>query len=288
MTAESTKVAFLGLGAMGRRMARRLSDAGVALTVWSRSGSTRSELPCATHAPTIAEAVAGADVVMAMVRDDVASREVWLGPGGAIAHLRAGAIAIEHSTLGPAWVTDLATALQAVGARFVEAPVVGSRPQAEAGALVFLAGGSGETLARVGPLLARMGSAVHHVGDTPAGAHAKLIVNTLFAVQVAALAELFGFATKAGLDARALLDVLSGLPVLSAAAQGAAAGMVAGAFGPMFPVELVSKDLRYAVAAAETAGGRLPLGESAREVFDAGIAACLGDENLTAVAKLYR
>ncbi len=269
-------------------MARRLSDAGVALTVWSRSGSTRSELPRATHAPTIAEAVAGADVVMAMVRDDAASREVWLGAEGALAHLRAGAIAIEHSTLGPAWITDLSAAIHGAGAHFLEAPVVGSRRQAEDGSLVFLAGGSSDILARVRPLLASMGSAIHHLGASPAGAHAKLVVNTLFAVQVAALAELLGLVTKTGLDARALLETLAGLPVLSASAKGAAAGMIAGAYDPMFPVDLVSKDLRYALAAAGAAGSRLPVGERVKEVFEAGIAGGLGGENLTAVAKLYR
>jgi 3-hydroxyisobutyrate dehydrogenase len=288
MNTELTKVAFLGLGAMGQRMARRLSDAGVALTVWSRSGSTRSELQGVTHAPTIAAAVAGADVVMAMVRDDAASREVWLGPEGACAHLRQGAIAVEHSTLAPAWITELSAALHSAGALFVEAPVVGSRPQAESGNLIFLAGGPSETLARVRPLLAAMGSAVHHLGDAPAGAHTKLIVNTLFAVQVAALAELLGLGAKAGLNASALLEVLSGLPVLSGAAKGAAAGMVAGAFEPMFPVELVTKDLRYALTAAESAGAQLPIGKSAHGVFEAGLTSGLGGENLTAVTKLYR
>lgn len=282
----TASVAFLGLGAMGQRMAQRLLDAETALTTWSRSGASL-RAPQARRALTLPEAVEGAEIVLSMVRDDVASRDVWLGENGALRHLQPGAIVVECSTLSPAWVTELHAETQRVGARFMEAPVVGSRPQAEGGQLIFLAGGAEETVEEVRPLLLRMGSAIHHVGSPPAGAYSKLIVNTLFAAQVASLAELLGFAEKAKLNLPALLATLEGLPVLSASAKGAAAGMLSGRFDPMFPVELVGKDLRYSLASAGELAARLPMADAARRVFQEGAERGLQAENLTAVAKLY-
>jgi 3-hydroxyisobutyrate dehydrogenase len=283
------KIAFLGLGAMGQRMASRLAAGGHDVVVWSRSGVPSSApLLAERGAKSIRAAVEAADFVLSMVTDDDASRAVWLTPdGGALNAMRAEAVVVECSTLSPGWVSTLALRARAAGFAFVEAPVVGSRPQAEAGGLVFLAGGDLPAVDRVRPILASIGSAVHHVGATPAGAYAKLIVNTLFGVQVAALAELLGFAGKAQLDLSALMQALDGLPVLSPSAKGAATGMLARRFDPMFPVELISKDFRYALAAAKEVDSSLPVARRAGEVFETGSGSGLADENLTAIAKLY-
>jgi 3-hydroxyisobutyrate dehydrogenase len=129
-----TAVAFLGLGAMGSRMASRLVSDEIDLRVWSRSGPPAGAASlCKLAAPTAADAVKGAGVVIAMVTDDDASRRVWLD-AGVLRSMRTGAIAVECSTLSPGWVSELATHARDAGLRFVDAPVVGSRPQAEAGA----------------------------------------------------------------------------------------------------------------------------------------------------------
>jgi 3-hydroxyisobutyrate dehydrogenase len=269
-------------------MARRLADAGVEVRAWGRSGGSPLEGSAATIASSSRDAVAGADVVFSMVQDDAASRSLWLAGEGALAHVKRGAVLIECSTLTPTYVSELAAAAERASVAFVDVPVVGSRPQAEAGSLVFLAGGRHDVIARVEPLLRMLGAAVHHVGPTPAAAYAKLVVNTLFGVQVAAVAELLAFAARAGVERQVLLETLGGLPVWSGAAKAAAVGMVAGRFEPMFPVALASKDLRYALAAAEAVGARLPVGRSASQVFEAADAEGLGGENLTAVFKLYR
>jgi 3-hydroxyisobutyrate dehydrogenase len=284
-TNSATRVAFLGLGAMGQRMARRLANAGVELSVWNRSG-TRS-FAGARHAGKAREAVADARVVFSMVRDDAASRAVWLGADGALSSMRPDTVAIECSTLSPAWVTELAAAASRAGVHLLDAPVVGSRPQAESGGLVFLAGGSLEVVERARPLLNHMGNAVHHVGASPAGAYVKLLVNALFGVQVAAVAELLGFAAKAHLDMEMLMKALEGLPVLSPSAKGAVAGMLGRRFEPMFPVDLAAKDFRYILKAAADLGSRVPTARSASEAFDEGRAQGLENENLTAIAKLY-
>lgn len=132
-----------------------------------------------------------------------------------------------------------------------------------------------------------MGSAVHYVGASPAGSYVKLLVNALFGVQVAALAELLGFGAKAQLDMEMLMKALEGLPVLSPSAKGAAAGMLARRFEPMFPVDLAAKDLHYILKAASDLDCRVPTVRGASEAFDEGRAQGLGKENLTAIAHLY-
>jgi 3-hydroxyisobutyrate dehydrogenase len=282
---SAARVAFLGLGAMGQRMARRLADAGVELTVWNRSAT--ASFVGARHAGKVQEAVAEAQVVFSMVRDDAASRAVWLGADGALSCVRPDAMVIECSTVSPTWVTELSTAASRAGVHLLDAPVVGSRPQAESGSLVFVAGGSLEMVERARPLLNHMGSAVHYVGASPAGSYVKLLVNALFGVQVAALAELLGFAAKAQLDMEMLMKALEGLPVLSPSAKGAAAGMLARRFEPLFPVDLAAKDFHYILKAAADLGSRVPTVRGVSEAFDEGRAQGLENENLTAIAKLY-
>ncbi|MCP1659423.1 NAD(P)-dependent oxidoreductase [Neisseria perflava] len=134
-----TKIAFLGLGAMGSRMALNLVKAGYALTVWNRTASACDELVAAgaKAASTPREAVQGAEFVISMVRDDEASRQVWLDDKtGALAALAKNAVAVESSTLTPDWIHELSTAMQIHGTAFLEAPVSGSRPQAAQGQLI--------------------------------------------------------------------------------------------------------------------------------------------------------
>lgn len=285
-----TKVAVLGLGAMGRRMVRRLAAAKLELVVWSRSGAPSDLADLGLRvASSPRDAATGADLVLSMVTDDPASRAVWLTPDvGAIEGVGHGTLAIECSTLTPEWVVALRAQVEAKGARFLDAPVVGSRPQAEAGALVHLVGGDATDLERARPVLAAMSNAIHHLGATPAGAVAKLAANSLFGVQVALVGELLGFARAAGLDPKRLVGALGGLPILSGAAKVAADAMLADKFAAMFPIELVAKDFRYAAQAAEGAGAHVPLTRQAGEVFAAAAASGLGAENITAVAKHYR
>jgi 3-hydroxyisobutyrate dehydrogenase len=286
-TKKQTKVALLGLGAMGARMAARLAGEDLGLAVWSRSGVPEgAPLLVRRLAPTAQAAVKDADVVISMVTDDHASRSIWLD-AGVLGSMRRGAIAVECSTLSPGWVSELVQHARGAGIAFVDAPVVGSRPQADAGNLIFLAGGETSVLDRLRPTLLHMGNAIHHLGSSPAGTYAKLLANALFTVQVATLAELLGFARRAQLDLSALEQALAGLPLMSPSAKTAMAAMRAGAFDPMFPLRLAAKDLRYATAAARATRSDMPMTCAASNVFERGNGSGLLEENLTAVAKLY-
>jgi 3-hydroxyisobutyrate dehydrogenase len=285
-----SSIAFLGLGAMGARMAVHLVQAGHDVTVWNRDETKATSLrdAGATVAASPRAAAAGAEFVIAMVRDDAASRHVWLDhSAGALDAMRPDAVAIECSTLGLDWVRELAARCAAHDHAFLDAPVVGSRPQAEQRQLIFLAGGRPEILSRAEPILSRLGGAIHHAGSSGAGTLTKLAVNALFAVQVSALAELLETVRRQGFDPARALDILSATPVASPAAAGAGRAMLSDAFAPMFPIELVEKDLAYAVAASGRADAASVIA-ACRALFAAAGRAGFGADNLTAIIRLHR
>ncbi|MEM9303650.1 MAG: NAD(P)-binding domain-containing protein [Pseudomonadota bacterium] len=230
-----TKIAFLGTGAMGSRMAARLC-AEHDVTVWNRS---EDRIPAsllstgARPAATPADAADGADVVVAMVRDDTASRSVWLD--GTLDAMAPGALAVECSTLSIAWIRELGRAAEDRTIRFCEAPVAGSRPQAEAGQLIHLVGGEPDTVAALAPILAITGDATHHLGPVGAGMAMKLIVNGLFGIQLAAIAELLALGESLGISPELALATLAATPILSPAGRISGEAMVGGQLRPGLP-----------------------------------------------------
>ncbi|WP_428261447.1 NAD(P)-dependent oxidoreductase [Haliangium sp.] len=283
------EISILGLGAMGSRMAQRLLAAGHAVTVYNRTLARIQPLldRGATAAATPREAATGADLVIAMVTDDDASRALWCGPDGALAGLAPGAIAIESSTLTPAWVRTLDEQVRARDAHLLDAPVAGSRPQAEAGALIYLVGGPASALDRARPALAAMAGAIHHVGPVGAGATVKLAVNALFGVQVAALAELLGVLARADIEPARAVELLTAMPVTSPALAGVGALMAARSFAPQFPIDLVEKDLGYLEANAAQVAAEVPTTRAVREVYAQAQRAGHGGDNIAAVARLF-
>lgn len=283
------EIAFLGLGAMGSRMALNLVRVGHHVTVWNRSPDAAHALAAAGAkvAQSPREAVAGAAFVVAMLRDDDASRHVWLAPEtGALAGMAAGAVAIESSTLSPGWVKALGKAAMDQGIKLLEAPVAGSLPQAEAAQLIYLVGGEPATADLAEPVLKAMGAAVHRVGPLGAGALVKLSTNALLGVQLTALAELIGMLKRAGADAAHALQAVAATPVWSPVATRLRDSMLAGNFAPQFPVSLIEKDFGYAVDAAGSADAA-PVLAAAREVFREAMSRGLGEANMTSVVRLF-
>ena len=250
------KIAFLGLGAMGSRMAARLIDAGHELTVWNRTAAATAPLAekGAGVAASPADAAKDADIIISMVRDDDASARVWFASDGALTSMGEKAVGIECSTLSVPFVRELAGHFDGARRAFLDVPLAGSRPQAVAGQLIFLAGGDAGVLDPVRPVLETMGGAVHHAGAHGAGAVVKLMVNALFGTQLALVGELIGFAAKSGVDPVRAVEILGATPVVSPAAKLAAGAMLAGQFAPAFPIDLVAKDYGLLAASAEAAG----------------------------------
>lgn len=285
-----TTIAFLGLGAMGSRMAANLIRAGHELRVWNRDmAKTEALLDLgAVVAPTPRDAATDAELVIAMVRDDPASEQVWLDPDtGAAAAMSAGSVAVECTTLTPAWVKKLAGIFAAKHIDFLDAPVAGSLPQAEAGKLIFLAGGNGGVVEHVTPVLLNMGAVVHHTGDNGSGATIKLAVNAMLGIQVAAFAEVLGMLRGAGIDLNQALEIMGSTPVISPAAKGYASLMVAGKAPLMFSVALAEKDMAYVNATAESVGQSVPVSAAVRDVMKTAISQGLGGENMSELWQLY-
>lgn len=282
-------IAVLGLGAMGVRMAANLIKSGHSLTVWNRTPIAAEQLVAAGahQAFTPKDAAVGADFVMSMVRDNEASRQVWLDPQtGALQGMASNAIAIESSTLTAEWVRELGTRLAAGGISLLEAPVSGSLPQAESAQLVYLVGGDDTTLKQAEPLLNVMGAVVHHVGPLGTGALAKLATNTLLGIQVTVLAELIGMLKHAGADAECVLAAVGATPVWSMVAPRISGSMLAGNFTPQFPIELIEKDFGYTLLTAGSAKAA-PTIAAAHGVFRQAIEQGLGKDNMTGVVKLF-
>lgn len=250
------RVAMLGLGNLGSAIADRLSAAGFDVLAWNRT-------PRPGTVATAREAAESADVVLACVSDEAASRAVWLD--GAVDGLRPGAVAVELSSLPPAWVTELATAVATRGARLVEAPVAGGAGQVRSGAAHLLVGGDVPDVAA--PVLDALGSR-QHAGPLGTGSVLKALRNALVAVELSAMAEALAVATAHGLDATDLLAVLdNGGGPASPVLRRALAESSAPPRAASFTVALSRKDVRVALALAAAAGVPAPTMDAAAELF---------------------
>jgi 3-hydroxyisobutyrate dehydrogenase-like beta-hydroxyacid dehydrogenase len=272
-------------------MAQNLLSAGHTVVVYSRTHDKVMPLvnQGAVYAATPRDAALQAEVVISMVTDDQASRTIWLTPEtGAIAGLNETQIAIESSTLTVEWIKTLAVEIDRCGAAFLDAPVVGSRPQADAGKLIYLVGGRAETVTRVQAVLADAGGiTVHHVGELGHGMAMKLAVNALFGIQVAALAEMIALLTKTGLSSATAMECLGELPVISPAAKNAGNLMLTHNHAPLFPISLVEKDFRNTLQTAQAADASIPVAAAAHNVYLDAIAKGYSSDNITGVIQLY-
>jgi len=279
-----TAVAVVGLGAMGSRIAARLVAAGHEVTVWNRSAEKAEQLAGlgAISAATPAQAASRAEVLITMVADPAALRAVTEGPDGVAAGAGASLTVVEMSTAGPAAVARLAAVLPAA-TRLLDAPVMGSRAEAESGSLVIFAGGPAPLVERVSPLLSALGS-VLHVGDLRAGAAAKLVANAALFGTLGMLGEAIALARGLGLPGEAACRVLAATP-LAAQAERRRAVIEAGEYPPRFPLTLAGKDARLIADAAAAAGVDLRLITAAGSWLAEAEQAGLGDRDYTAMLK---
>ncbi len=275
---------------MGSGMAANLLKAAFPLAVYNRTAAKAQPLADkgARLAKTPADAVKGAKVVISMLADDAASRAVWLGENGALAAAEQGAILIESSTVSPAWISELANRAEQRGLEFLDAPVTGSRMQAEAGQLSFLVGGSEAALAAATPVLKAMSKEIVPLGPVGSGAKLKLINNFLCAVQIASLAEGLTWIERSGLDRERALEFLNrsapGSPLLAAIS----ARMASGNYEVNFALRLMTKDLRYAENEAASCDVELGTAMAARRLFEEAIEKGYGEKDMSAVIEPVR
>ncbi len=265
------RVAFLGLGIMGSRMAANLSRAGFELTVWNRTRETAERFAAehgATVADTPADAARAAGTVITMVVDGAQVKSVLLGePDGAALSAQPGTVFIDCSTIGPAATREIGEALAERELTLIDAPVTGSSPKAQDGTLTIMVGSSNEQFRRIRPLLEAMGEVIVHAGPQGQGQMVKLINNAVAASNAAVLGEALLVGAKAGVDLDALVEVMG------AGAGGSA--MLALKAGPMrkhdystlFKLEHMLKDVRLCLEEGQALGVPFPSAANAREIL---------------------
>jgi len=278
-------VAFIGLGAMGSRMAANLLAAGHKLRLYNRDRAKTKALADkgAAVCATPAEAAKGAEFVVSMVADDAATRAVMLGAEGAVAGAVAGTILIDSSTNTPAMAREVAQAAKAKGCQYLDAPVSGSLVQAQGKELVFMVGGDKAAFDKAQPLFAAMGRMAKLMGSSGTGATIKLVNNMLSGTTTAALAEAAQVAEAAGLDRDAALEILGEGPAGSRLLKSKLPKMFKRDFSAQFQLELMDKDLRYFLLLAQELDRPAPIASLVRSQYQAGRRAQLGKLDSAAV-----
>ena len=286
------RVAFIGLGRMGHGMAGRYLDAGFDVAVWNRSQAKAVDLidRGARWASSPADAADGADAIVTMVADDAASHAVWLGIDGAARSARAGALAIECSTVSHRHALDLSAALIARGLVYIDCPVTGLPDAAAGGKLTLLVGAEPADLAHAQPFLTPIGSTIRHFGPVGCGTVYKLINNLMGAIQIAGLAEGLAIAEQAGLDMQLVLESVAHGVTASPGVIRHSRRMVERSFaGATFTSALRQKDAAYAVTLAEDLLQTSPLvGVAALRVYDKAKAYAPDDDEAKMIELLSR
>ena len=257
------KVAFLGLGVMGYPMAGHLTRAGHQVTVYNRSPAKAqawmAECPGHASAPTPREAAAGADIVFACVGNDDDLRSVVLGPDGAFAGMKPGAVFVDHTTASASVARELSSEAQKRGLQFIDAPVSGGQAGAVNGALTVMCGGDAATFDKVKPVAMAFSRAFTLIGDSGAGQLAKMVNQICIAGLVQGLSEAIAFGQHAGLDMKLVLDVIGKGAAQSWQLDNRGKTMVDDQFNFGFAVDWMRKDLGLVLDEAKRNGARLPV-----------------------------
>lgn len=278
-------VAFLGLGAMGRPMARNLAKAGFTVRGWNRTARpfTTETAAGVTIEPELANAVRGAEVVCICVLDDAAADAVV---NAALPQLAPGTVLLDHSTLSVSAAQRLAQQAAARGVVYLDAPVSGGTGGAEAGTLTIMVGGSAASFEQAQDVLQAMGTLIRHMGPSGCGQGAKLVNQLLTAIHSAAAVEALHLGSRLGLDLENLHTVLSASFGASRMLDRTVPVLQQQAFASAFTVDVLSKDLGLIHKLGRETQTALPLGSAARRLYRTGQEAGLGALDAAALVRL--
>lgn len=282
-------IGFVGLGTMGGPMARRLAASGYRVTGHdvdpARAGRAREAGVALAGSP--ASAAAAADVVLSSLPDPAAVRRVYLGADGVLSAARAGTTLVDASTIDPDTWREVGAAAEARGVACLDAPVSGGPAEAGSGKLVFLVGGDAAVLERCRPVLATLGTDVHHAGPLGAGQVVKLVNNVMSMASVAVAAEAMVLGVKAGVDPQKLFDILSTSGGRSHHFLKRFPSVLAGDFTPHFGIALSRKDLSLALGLAARLELPMLVTSMVRQAYDAAHAEGFGQLDMAGITRLY-
>jgi 3-hydroxyisobutyrate dehydrogenase len=263
---SSQRVAFVGLGVMGYPMAGHLALAGHSVTVYNRNAA-KAQAWCQEYASSTAqrsaatprEAAQGADIVFCCVGNDHDLRSVVLGPDGALAGMKAGAVLVDHTTASADVARELHALAAKQGVAFLDAPVSGGQAGAQNGLLTVMCGGEAGVFERVKPVAMAFSRAFTLMGESGAGQLTKMVNQICIAGLVQGLSEAIAFGAKAGLDMNLVLDVVGKGAAQSWQMDNRGKTMVADKFDFGFAVDWMRKDLGLVLDEAKRNGARLPV-----------------------------
>ena len=283
-------VTFIGLGIMGSRMARNLLKNNVKLTVYNRSDEPAQLLEAqgAVRASSSTEAVQEADVVFTMLSSPEVVAEVATGSRGFLKGTKQNALWVDCSTVNPSFSRQMHQAAAEHNIRFLDAPVAGSKPQAEKAELVFFVGGVQSDLDEVESLLNFMSQKVMHIGETGQGSSFKMLVNALLAQSMVLFSETLLLGERMGLSRDFLLDTLPNLAVSAPFTKAKAEMIRRDDYEVQFPLELMHKDLHLAALTAYEHQQPLYLANLTKELYGRAVQAGMGRQDFAAVHRLLQ
>lgn len=280
------KIGFIGLGIMGKPMAKNLLKAGHQVWVNNRSQGPMEELAaCGAYAVTRKELAENAEVIITMLPNGPQVKEVVLGD--VVNYMRPGQIFIDCSSISPVVSKEIAAALAEKGVEMLDAPVSGGEPKAIDGTLSFMVGGKQEIFDRCRDILADMGSSVTRCGEVGAGNTTKLANQIIVACNIQAVAEAFTLAQKAGVDPEVVYQAIRGGLAGSTVLDAKGPMMIAGNDKPGFKIDLHIKDLDNALDCAHTVGAPVPMTAAVQEILQWLHNNDCGGNDHSAIAKYY-
>jgi 3-hydroxyisobutyrate dehydrogenase-like beta-hydroxyacid dehydrogenase len=271
ITQDHSNLGFIGIGAMGSRIAGRLLKQGFRVTVFDRNADKANALTQsgATVARSIAELACGADVVLSSLTNDEAVRGVYTGSAGVLENIRRGSTIIEMSTVSPETSRAVYRLGSARGVSVLDVPVSGSTSAAEQGSLTLLCGGDEGSFHAADAVFTAIGRQHFYLGPSGSGSTMKLVVNALLGVGMQAIAEAIVFGEKAGLDRQRLFDVLSKTAVIAPAHLGKLTKALEHDYRPEFAIGLMNKDFRLVLDTAAAVRAPMPTAASAFAINNA-------------------
>ncbi len=278
------RIAFLGLGIMGRAMAGNLVKAGHEVSVWNRTA--RAAVEGAKTAVSPADAAKECEVVWMCVADTAAVERVMFGPDGVEQSLHEGMIVVDSSTISPSATTKFAERIAAKGVQWVDAPVTGSKIGAENAQLIFIVGGTSEAVEFLQPLFKAMGKTVIHVGGTGKGQSAKLCMNLQIAMIYEGFAEGMTLARKLGVDPQKMVELIQASMIRSGVVDYKIPFVMRHDYSPNFPLRLMHKDIHLLLDTAKEARVKLPALETVEEIYELASEEGWDDEDYAATIKL--
>ena len=263
-------IGFIGLGIMGRPMAKNLIKAGYALTVYDKFATVDDLVALGAKAASSNRDVAAqSDVIITMLPNSPHVKEAVLGENGVIEGAKPGTILVDMSSIAPGAAQEICAAVKAKGIVMLDAPVSGGEPKAIEGTLAIMVGGDAKAFETVKPILEKMGSSAVHVGDIGAGNVTKLANQIIVALNIAAVSEAFVLATKAGVNPEAVFNAIKGGLAGSTVMNAKVPMILDGNFKPGFRIELHIKDLQNALDTAHALNVPVPLTANILETLQA-------------------